>query len=139
LDESVRPSYDQWLATVHADDRADADRAVKRAVAGSTDLALEFRICHPTKGIRCLLGVGKTMCDSSRRPARIVGITLDVTERKGAEAEIHRLNQTLTKQLTELQDKVEQLEEFEEVVVGRELKMIALEKTVEGLQHQIHL
>jgi len=139
LDESVRPSYDQWLATVHADDRADADRAVKRAVAEATDLALEFRICHPMKGIRWLLGVGKTMCDSSRRPTRIVGITLDVTERKGAEAEIHRLNQTLTKQLTELQDKVEQLEGFEEVVVGRELKMIALEKTVEGLERLISL
>jgi len=36
--------------------------------------------------------------------------------------------------LTELQDKVEQLQGFEEVVVGRELKMIALEKTVEGLE-----
>jgi hypothetical protein len=43
-----------------------------------------------------------------------VGITLDVTERKGAEEKIHRLNQTLTKQLTELQDKVEQLEGFEQ-------------------------
>jgi TolA-binding protein len=89
--------------------------------------------------MRWLLGVGKTMCDSSRRPIRIVGITLDVTERKGAEEKIHRLNQTLTKQLTELQDKVEQLEGFEQVVVGRELKMIALEKTVEGLQRQISL
>jgi hypothetical protein len=74
-----------------------------------------------------------------KRRFGVLGITLDVTERKGAEAEINRLNQTLTKQLTELQDKVEQLEGFEEVVVGRELKMIALEKTVEGLQRQISL
>jgi len=139
LDESMDPSYEQWLATVHADDRVSADRAVKGAVAGATDLALEFRICHPTKGVRWLLSVGKTMCDSHRRPTRIVGITLDVTDRKGAEDEIHRLNQTLTSQLTELQDKVEQLEGFEEVVVGRELKMIALEKTVEGLERQIQL
>jgi PAS domain S-box-containing protein len=137
LDELVRPSYEQWLATVHPDDRASADRTVKHAVAGATDLALEFRICHPTKGIRWLLSVAKTMCDSSRRAYRIVGMTLDVTDRKGAEEEIHRLNQTLTKQLTELQDKIEQLEGFEEVVVGRELKMIALEKTTEKLQLEI--
>jgi DNA-binding transcriptional MerR regulator len=109
------------------------------AVAGATNLALEFRICHPTKGVRWLLVVGKTICDSHRRPNRMVGITLDVTERKGAEEQIHQLNQTLTKQLTELQDKIEQLEGFEAVVVGRELKMIALEKTVEGLQRQIQL
>jgi len=32
--------------------------------------------------------------NAHRRPTRIVGITLDVTDLKGAEEEIHRLNQT---------------------------------------------
>jgi hypothetical protein len=35
---------------------------------------------------------------------------------------------------TELQEKILDLEKFEEVVVGRELKMIALEKELENLQ-----
>jgi PAS domain S-box-containing protein len=38
---------------------------------------------------------------------------------------------------TELQEKILDLEKFEEVVVGRELKMIALEKELEGLQHEV--
>ena len=38
---------------------------------------------------------------------------------------------------TELQEKILDLEKFEEVVVGRELKMIALEKEVEKLQRQV--
>src|ERR1051326_3717235 len=38
----------------------------------------------------------------------------------------------------ELQDKILDLEKFEEVVVGRELKMIALEKEVEKLQHELN-
>ncbi len=37
---------------------------------------------------------------------------------------------------TELQEKILDLEKFEEVVVGRELKMIALEKELEGLQQE---
>src|SRR5215218_5046717 len=37
----------------------------------------------------------------------------------------------------ELQDKILDLEKFEEVVVGRELKMIALEKEVEKLKREI--
>jgi PAS domain S-box-containing protein len=37
----------------------------------------------------------------------------------------------------ELQDKILDLEKFEEVVVGRELKMIALEKAVEKLQQDV--
>ena len=38
---------------------------------------------------------------------------------------------------TELQEKILDLEKFEEVVVGRELKMIALEKEVESLRQQL--
>jgi PAS domain S-box-containing protein len=38
---------------------------------------------------------------------------------------------------TELQEKILDLEKFEEVVVGRELKMIALEKEIEKLQKQL--
>src|SRR5437762_4731369 len=37
----------------------------------------------------------------------------------------------------ELQEKILDLEKFEEVVVGRELKMIALEKEVESLRQQL--
>jgi PAS domain S-box-containing protein len=38
---------------------------------------------------------------------------------------------------TELQEKILDLEKFEEVVVGRELKMIALEKELESLQQEV--
>jgi PAS domain S-box-containing protein len=37
----------------------------------------------------------------------------------------------------ELQEKILDLEKFEEVVVGRELKMIALEKELEGLRQEV--
>ena len=40
----------------------------------------------------------------------------------------------LEKSKTELQEKILDLEKFEEVVVGRELKMIALEKALDGLR-----
>src|SRR5436853_3557625 len=38
----------------------------------------------------------------------------------------------------ELQEKILDLEKFEEVVVGRELKMIALEKEIEKLQRELN-
>ena len=38
---------------------------------------------------------------------------------------------------SELQEKILDLEKFEEVVVGRELKMIALEKEIEGLRREL--
>jgi PAS domain S-box-containing protein len=45
--------------------------------------------------------------------------------------------QDLEQSKTELQEKILDLEKFEEVVVGRELKMIALEKELESLQLEI--
>src|SRR5213079_19337 len=44
--------------------------------------------------------------------------------------------QDLEQSKTELQEKILDLEKFEEVVVGRELKMIALEKELESLQRE---
>ena len=43
---------------------------------------------------------------------------------------------TVEKSKIELQEKILELEKFEEVVVGRELKMIALEKEIEGLRQE---
>ena len=43
----------------------------------------------------------------------------------------------LERSKTELQEKILDLEKFEEVVVGRELKMIALEKELESVQAEI--
>ena len=70
-----------------------------------------------------------------------VGIKRDITERKRVEAERERLvhqleaeRARLEKIQKELQEKIMDLERFEEVVVGRELKMIAMEKELEDLK-----
>jgi PAS domain S-box-containing protein len=49
-----------------------------------------------------------------------------------------RVVRDLEKSKLELQEKILELEKFEEVVVGRELKMIALEKEVETLRREVH-
>jgi PAS domain S-box-containing protein len=48
-----------------------------------------------------------------------------------------RVVRDLEKSKLELQEKILELEKFEEVVVGRELKMIALEKELEGLRRTV--
>ena len=45
--------------------------------------------------------------------------------------------QDLQESKAELQEKILDLEKFEEVVVGRELKMIALEKEIENLKREL--
>src|SRR6266853_131218 len=50
--------------------------------------------------------------------------------------EYEQVVRDLEKSKSELQEKILDLEKFEEVVVGRELKMIALEKELESLQRE---
>src|SRR3989449_324630 len=51
--------------------------------------------------------------------------------------EYAKVVQDLEKSKSELQEKILDLEKFEEVVVGRELKMIALEKELESLRKEL--
>ena len=80
----------------------------------------------------------------------VLGVGIDVTERQATESKIRKLNTELDQQVqayaavvrdlkasqAELQEKINDLEKFEEVVVGRELKMIALEKEIAALQRE---
>jgi PAS domain S-box-containing protein len=58
-----------------------------------------------------------------------IGILRDMTEYK-------RVLRDLQRSKEELQEKIKDLEKFEEVVVGRELKMIALEKELKAFKNQ---
>ncbi|WP_447986846.1 PAS domain-containing protein [Nitrospira sp. Nam74] len=60
--------------------------------------------------------------------------TRDITDRKKVEEERERLVLELQQTHEKLEEKVRELEEFHDVVVDRELKMIALEKEVERLR-----
>src|SRR5437763_144245 len=68
--------------------------------------------------------------DSSGKVIGAIGILRDVRA-------YYRVVRDLRASQAELQEKILDLEKFEEVVVGRELKMIALEKEVETLRQQL--
>jgi PAS domain S-box-containing protein len=75
-------------------------------------------------------------------------ITRDLTERKRAEEDLRRANQDLEKRVQErthnlqeanvrLTEKIQELEDFQDVVVGRELRMMALEQEIKRLKTEL--
>ncbi len=84
--ESVKPSYEEWLASVHPDDRAVAAAAVKDALEKRTsEMKLEYRVALPSGEIRWLAGLGKVEFADDGTPLQMSGIHLDITDRKRAE------------------------------------------------------
>ena len=67
------------------------------------------------------------MRDSSANVIGAIGILRDMRA-------YEKVVRDLEESKAELQEKILDLEKFEEVVVGRELKMIALEKEIETLK-----
>ncbi|NJL66481.1 MAG: PAS domain-containing protein [Microcoleus sp. SM1_3_4] len=95
LDPSVLPSYENWLAQIAQTDRARIDREIRLAIENRTPINTEFQIHHPQHGLRWFAALGNTLCDSSGKPIRAVGISLDITDRQRVEAELLQKNAIL--------------------------------------------
>jgi PAS domain S-box-containing protein len=76
---------DDWLEVVHPEDRERVREGFREAAARGGALRLEFRVDHPPQGVRWLMAVGRTFHDGNGQPARMIGLSIDITERKEAE------------------------------------------------------
>lgn len=83
-----------FVSVVHPDDRQRAEQSFSQAAESGNDLHVEFRTVPSDGSVRWLECRGKVHRDRSGKPVRMIGITIDVTERKRAE-EILRLNEKL--------------------------------------------
>jgi diguanylate cyclase (GGDEF)-like protein len=79
------------LGIVHADDRPIVEEAIAAALHRQQPFNVDFRIVRPDDTIRIVREHGEVQFDSAGKPVRMQGTTQDITERKRAEEQIHRL------------------------------------------------
>jgi PAS domain S-box-containing protein len=97
----VPASYQGWRAAVNPADFAAVELAVRDAIERRVEYRAEFRIDHPSRGERVLIGVGRVVENAAGTAERLVGINMDITEIKRAEEEVRLLNATLEKRVAE--------------------------------------
>jgi PAS domain S-box-containing protein len=86
--QAFKPTYDgDWLGPVHPEDRDRLDREKAEAIEQKRDLNIEYRVVLADGAVKWVNSIGEMVFDDSGRPVRMVGISIDVTERKKAEAE----------------------------------------------------
>jgi len=88
-------SYESWAQMVHPDDRAVIQKQVKAARASGEELNIEFRICRADKSVGWIACRAKMFPDDGGLPLRMIGVNVDITDRKEAEAARSQINQTL--------------------------------------------
>jgi PAS domain S-box-containing protein len=85
VDPQREVSYEVWKHAVHPEDVPQAEAAITAALRGQApEFRAEFRVSHPERGLRWLLGVGKVWRNEQGVPTRLTGINFDITERRVA-------------------------------------------------------
>jgi len=79
-----------WKTAVHPEDLSRTELLIQTAVEQKQDYHAQFRIRRPNGELRWIAASGKVMTDETGKPTRIIGVDLDITERRRAEEELNR-------------------------------------------------
>lgn len=83
-----------FIKPVHPDDRARVQTVIQAIVQHDQPRDAEFRVIRPD-GVRWLFGRARLYRDAQGRPRRVVGVLMDIHERKVAEEQLRMLSQRL--------------------------------------------
>ena len=80
------PNWEQRLQRIHPEDRAIWQATIDQAIREKSDYEVEFRILLPSGTVRYLHTVGHPVVSASGELVEFVGSSIDITQRKRAEA-----------------------------------------------------
>lgn len=127
-EEFVKIDVDGWTKRLHPDDRDRVLSILQEAIKKKDRATAEYRF-KTKKGYVVLSSISLTEKENGKA-VRLVGILQDVTEQKKAEEELKKLNQELRKKIIEL-------EKWERMTVGREVKMVELKEKIKELEKEL--
>jgi two-component system, LuxR family, sensor kinase FixL len=78
-------TYREFESRVHPEDRAARDRVMRRAIQTQGGYETEYRIVLPDGRIRWIGGRGRYLPETDGKSPRLLGVSMDITERKQAE------------------------------------------------------
>lgn len=82
--------YEQWSAAVHLEDLAGVEASFRKAIDEQGQGSAEFRITRNDGSTRNVSAVARVVLDDRSRVRRLIGVNMDVTERKEVEETLER-------------------------------------------------
>jgi PAS domain S-box-containing protein len=96
-------TYDSFFKVIHPDDRKQINQVIQQSLQSGEPFRSEYRVVLPDGGIRWIASRGRTQLESPRVPAHLMGVSLDITDRKESES----LLQNAYVEIKELKDRLE--------------------------------
>jgi PAS domain S-box-containing protein len=100
-------TFEAYQSDLHPDDRERVLAQVEETIANRTPYLIEYRIIRPDNEVRWIEARGQMFLGTDGQPERVVGICMDITERKRVEAtviEAERVARERAEELTHLTD-----------------------------------
>jgi PAS domain S-box-containing protein len=82
--------YEQWLNSVHPEDREATSRTVATTLKKRSDHDIEYRTIRADGSMCWIAGRGAIECDAGGNPVRMAGMCMDITHRKLTEEALRR-------------------------------------------------
>ena len=77
--------FGAWLRVLHPEDQAMGAAHARANLEATEPFSMEFRVIRPRGEVRWVLGRGTTVRDAAGKPMRMLGINMDITDRRRAE------------------------------------------------------
>ena len=116
-------SYEAFLNAIHPDDRDAVEQTYSSSLQTRTDYDIDHRLLMPDGRVKYVHEHGITVYDANGRALRSVGTVQDITERQRIEAELQR--------------KLGELQQWYEVMLGREGRVLELKHEADSLRQRL--
>ena len=83
-------SFDVWRNVVHPEDVRLAQERIDQAIRGHAPLNSEYRVIYPTGKVRWINSLGNVVYGENGQAVSMLGICLDITDRKLAEEAVRQ-------------------------------------------------
>jgi PAS domain S-box-containing protein len=97
-------SFATWRRVIHREDEPAASARIDAAVVDRAPLSSEYRIVMPDGTIRWIYAAGRATYDPRGRPLRMIGICLDISERRRSEEKLRESEDRLRLSVDNLED-----------------------------------